>query len=51
MTQRANAGWTKGAVPQPGFFRPPTDFDSLPDGTLRENITFLAEDGAPCQGT
>ena len=51
MTQQAKAGWTRGPVPQPGFFRPPTDFDSLPHGTARENITFLAEDGAPSQGT
>ena len=51
MADQANSGWTKGPVPQPGFFKPPTDFDSLPDGTRHENIIFLAEDGAPCQGT
>ena len=48
--QQGSSGWTKGPVPQPGYFRPPTDFDSLPDGTIRETITFFAEDGAPCQG-
>ena len=50
MTQHASAGWTKGPVPQPGFFRPPTDFDGVPHGTVRENATFFSEDGAPSQG-
>ena len=50
MTKDARSRWTKGPVPQPGYFRPPTEFDSLPHGTIRETITFLSEDGAPCQG-